>query len=205
MMIRVTYKFDSELFYIKLICGRTCFLEGYFMKPERSIGYEVKTLNNLIFRDLLSVSSRKGLDELTMMHGWIIGYLYNNRDRDIFQKNLEAEFCISRSTVTNILKLMEKKGYIRRETVSTDARLKKLVLTENGMRMHQIQMEILLEQEERLREYLSSEQLDVFLQAVRVLKAQLKKRLAIESTEEKTERTDREECMKNDKDTCVTD
>lgn len=175
------------------------------MKPERSIGYEVKTLNNLIFRDLLSVSSRKGLDELTMMHGWIIGYLYNNRDRDIFQKNLEAEFCISRSTVTNILKLMEKKGYIRRETVSTDARLKKLVLTENGMRMHQIQMEILLEQEERLREYLSSEQLDVFLQAVRVLKAQLKKRLAIESTEEKTERTDREECMKNDKDTCVTD
>ena len=73
------------------------------------------------------------------------------------------------------------------------------------MRMHQIQMEILLEQEERLREYLSPEQLDVFLQAVRVLKAQLKKRLAIESTEEKTEETDREECMKNDKDTCVTD
>ena len=107
--------------------------------------------------------------------------------------------------MTNILKLMEKKGYIRRETVSTDARLKKLVLTENGMRMHQIQMEILLEQEERLREYLSPEQLDVFLQAVRVLKTQLKKRLAIESTEEKTEETDREECMKNDKDTCVTD
>lgn len=44
--------------------------------------------------------------------------------RIIFQKDLETEFCIGRSTVTNILNLMEKKGFVRRESVSYDARLK---------------------------------------------------------------------------------
>ena len=99
------------------------------MKPERSIGYEVKTLNNLIFRDLLSVSSRKGLDELTMMHGWIIGYLYHNRDQDIFQKNLEAEFCISRSTVTNILKLISIFEQNEAQLISSHALSEKLGIT----------------------------------------------------------------------------
>ena len=172
---------------------------------DKRIGPDIQRLDRKLSRNLTMRVKEAGLDEVTMMHGWIIRYLYHNREKDVYQKDIEKMFSVRRSTVTNLIQLMEKKGYIRRETVSTDARLKKLVLTENGMRMHQIQMEILLEQEERLREYLSPEQLDVFLQAVRVLKAQLKKRLAIESTEEKTEETDREECMKNDKDTCVTD
>ena len=37
---------------------------------------------------------------------------------------------MARSTVTGVVKLMERKGLIRRESVSSDARLKKLVLTE---------------------------------------------------------------------------
>ena len=67
----------------------------------------------------------RGVDELTAMHGWILGYLCRNEHKDIFQKDIEAEFKICRSTVTNILKLMEKKGYIKRESVPYDARLKK--------------------------------------------------------------------------------
>ena len=42
-----------------------------------------------------------------------------------------------RSTVTNILQLMERKGYIERQSVPQDARLKRLILTEEGGRVHE--------------------------------------------------------------------
>lgn len=53
-------------------------------------------------------------------------------DQDFFQKDLEAALDVRRSTISSVLGLLEKKGYIRRESVSSDARLKKLVLTPSG-------------------------------------------------------------------------
>lgn len=57
-------------------------------------------------------------------------------DRNIFQKDIEQEFSISRATVSNLVQLVEKKGYISREAISEDARLKKLVLTNKGIEAH---------------------------------------------------------------------
>ncbi len=65
------------------------------------------------------------MDEVTMMHGWIIRYLYENREQDIFQKDIEQRFAVGRSTVTNLLQLMEKKGFVRRESVKTGCQVKK--------------------------------------------------------------------------------
>lgn len=157
-------------------------------RPEHPIGYEVKTLNNMIFRDMIASSARKGMDELTMMHGWILGYLYHNQEKDIFQKDLENEFCISKSTVTNIIKLMEKKGYITRESVSSDARLKKLSLTDTGLMMHQMQVEILDEQEQRLKEMISEEELKIFLHTIHTLRSKIKEGLENDSIKNKTEK-----------------
>ena len=39
--------------------------------------------------------------------------------------------------MTNILQLMERKGYIERRSVPQDARLKQLVLTEEGICFHE--------------------------------------------------------------------
>ena len=49
-----------------------------------------------------------------------------------FRKTFEKFFSIGRSTVTNIIQILEKKGYVRRESVEYDARLKKVILTERG-------------------------------------------------------------------------
>ena len=75
----------------------------------------------------------RGIDEITLMNGWIMRYLYENRKKDIFQKDIEKFFSIGRSTVTNIIQILEKKGYVRRESVEHDARLKKVILTEQGI------------------------------------------------------------------------
>lgn len=114
------------------------------MTGEKAIGFEIKTVSNLIKRRINnSIAEHRDIDQSTAMHGWVLGYLCHHQDRDIFQKDLEQQFSIRRSTATEILKLMEKKGLIERKPVSYDARLKKIVLTEKAVQTHaMIQQEI---------------------------------------------------------------
>ena len=53
-------------------------------------------------------------------------------DGEIYQKDIEEEFQIRKSTVTGILQLMEKNGFIYRESVEKDARLKRIVPTKKA-------------------------------------------------------------------------
>lgn len=96
------------------------------------IGMELRSLNNLIRRYFEFSSHRKEIETVTGNNGWIIGYLVHNADRDIFQKDLEEHFTITRSTASKVLSLMEHKGLIRRQAVARDARLRKIVLTEKA-------------------------------------------------------------------------
>ena len=98
---------------------------------------QIRRVDNLIFRKINQFARENGVEQATPMHGWIIGYLYRHRDAAVFQRDIEREFSITRSTVTNILQLMERKGYIERRSVPQDAWLKQLVLTEEGIRFHE--------------------------------------------------------------------
>ena len=64
-----------------------------------------------------------------MMQKMFLGYLDAHRDRNIYQKDLEATFHIRRSTASGILQIMVRDGLLVREPVEGDARLKRLVLT----------------------------------------------------------------------------
>ena len=63
---------------------------------------------------------------------WILEYIYVNPNRSIYQKSIETNFCIARSSASKMLVMLEKMNLIERQRVSHDARLKKLVLTETG-------------------------------------------------------------------------
>lgn len=145
---------------------------GTFNKSE-AIGPELKALNHLIQRQMLSSAVESGIDKVTVMHGWIIGYLYENRFSDIYQKDIESEFAISRSTVTNILKLMEKKGYISRISVEADARLKKICLTDEGLRTSIIIRQKIEENEYYLRSLLTEEEIKNFIYLIGKLRSKI--------------------------------
>lgn len=149
------------------------------MKHKDTLGYEVKTLENLFHRNMMSYEiAHNHMDEVTVMHGWILGFLYDNEERDIFQKDIETEFSIARSTVTCIVKLMEKKGYIRRESVEQDARLKKLVLTENGRKIHEMHINNIDILEERCTRNISQKELENFWKVAEKLKQNLEEDIA---------------------------
>lgn len=140
------------------------------MKDERHIGFEIKIVSNLIKRHFDQLSSRKEIDDLTGTNGWVIGYIARNMDRDVFQRDLEAEFSIRRSTASKILQLMERKGFIKREAVPYDARLKKLVLTEKALEIHAKSTRDIEEFEEKLSKGLTEEEINTFLAIIDKIK-----------------------------------
>ena len=69
---------------------------------------------------------------ITSIQGLVLDYLFRNRETDVFQKDLEEYLEIKGSSVTSILDNLEKNGYVRREAVDYDGRLKKLAITEKA-------------------------------------------------------------------------
>ncbi|QAT48659.1 MarR family transcriptional regulator [Caproiciproducens sp. NJN-50] len=99
------------------------------------IGMELRSLNNLIRRYFEFSSHKKEIETVTGNNGWIIGFLSENEGREIYQKDLEDRFTITRSTASKVLSLMERKNLIQRQAVTQDARLKKIVLTEKARKI----------------------------------------------------------------------
>lgn len=124
--------------------------------------FEFKRMNNLMSRYIHSGLISGGFDEITIMHGWILGFLYGNRNRKIYQRDLENRFGIAKSTVTNILKLMEKKGYVTRVEDADDARLKQLRLTKLGEDTQQETMRVLDEINKGMEDGITDDEKEVF-------------------------------------------
>lgn len=111
-------------------------------REHKQIGCVIKNADLEIKRTMLYLLRSDGIDEVTATHGFILGYLADHSDKDVFQRDLEAHLKIGRSSVTTVLNLMEKNGYVKRSLVDKDARLRKISLTEKGramdLRIHKI-------------------------------------------------------------------
>lgn len=129
------------------------------MKREDTIGFKVRTL---------SVAMRRALDigrpenGCTGTHGWVIGYLYDHRDREVYQRDIEKKFSVRRPTMTAILQLMEKNGLLERTRDENDARLKRLCLTPLALEIHERHDREIDEFEARIREGISEQELSSF-------------------------------------------
>lgn len=98
----------------------------------RPIHAELRSLTHRIHRFFQNSPNKRAVDSVTGTNGWIICYLADREDRDVFQKDIEKEFDITRSTASKVIDLMEQKGLVERQSVPYDARLRKLVLTEKS-------------------------------------------------------------------------
>ena len=76
----------------------------------------------------------------------------------VYQKDIEAEFKIRRSSVSSVLDTMEKNGYVIRKQTQQDARLKQLVLTEKAKEMSQQHREAINRFEKNLVKNMSVEE-----------------------------------------------
>lgn len=128
------------------------------MEYKKHVGGEIHRVSHLFKRVL-----DEGMPpEMTGVQGHIIGFLCHNADREVFQRDIEAEFGIRRSTATGILQLMEKNGFLRREPVDYDARLKKLVLTPKALALNESVVARIRAVESQAVQGIDSGQLEIF-------------------------------------------
>ena len=131
--------------------------------PTDHIGFQIRTLSNLISRKINQMVSDEE-ETLTAHQSWVLDYLTKNHNQDIFQRDIEKKFSTRRSTASHMLQLMEKNGYIRRISSPDDARMKKLIITEKGIEAQKRMKDRLYRFEEIFQSGLSSEDLQYLKQ-----------------------------------------
>ena len=124
---------------------------------------EFRALNNLIRRYLFFSSHTEDIKSITGNNAWIIRYLADNEGSNIYQKDIEEYFTITRSTASRVLSLMEKKELISRESVAIDARLKRILLTDKARQVETLMTEDSLRLEKDLFKGFSQEEIDNLL------------------------------------------
>ncbi|MDO4976572.1 MAG: MarR family transcriptional regulator [Eubacteriales bacterium] len=146
------------------------------------VGKTIKCLNNLIMRNAGFARHCGSMDqgktlELTPMQGWIMAYLYFHRDQVIYQKNLEAEFSIPKSTLATMLKQMAERGYIRRESGEYDTRLKRIYLSEEGEKIQKDFIRSFKSIDQYMCQGIPEEELEAFVATGLKMKSNLERNL----------------------------
>lgn len=112
--------------------------------------------------------------DLTILQKSILHFiLFETMQRDLYQKDLEKEFKVRRSTASENLRLLEKKGYLYRECAKEDARLKKIIPTEKAVCLRGQLLKSIERTEERIRQGIPEEDLRVFFRVLKQISANL--------------------------------
>ena len=131
------------------------------MEDEFCIGKAIHMVGNQMKRLADNAAAEYGL---TSIQSRIIRFLYlESKKRDVYQKDIEEEFNIRRSSVSSVLQLLEKKGYIERVSVEKDGRLKKIILTGTGKLIQEKVHSLIQEGEQKLKDELTEEELKIFI------------------------------------------
>lgn len=115
---------------------------------EKDCGAWINLLSHKVKQRLNATLQNLGI---TGVQSRVIYYiLVHCKDGPVFQRDIENAFGLSRSTATGILQLMERNGYIRRESVARDARLKKIVPTQKAETLRASLLETMRQMEFKL-------------------------------------------------------
>ena len=149
------------------------------MEHEKKIGIQIRNTNNIIRRVITNQPTSKLMDKLTGTNTWLLAYIGEQTDKgkDVFQRDIEENFGITRSCVSKVITLMEQKGFIERKEVEHDARLKKLVLTEEAAKYAAKMREDSMEMEKKITAGFSEEEKDKLLEFLERIVTNLEKDL----------------------------
>ena len=118
---------------------------------------------------------KEALERITNANRWVIGFLaeHEQRGKDVYQRDLEETFCVTRSTVSKVLDLMVQKGLVERQAVPHDARLKKLKLTPKALDLSEKMQAYAEEVEREVTLGFSQEEIDTLLDYIERIRRNL--------------------------------
>lgn len=142
---------------------------------RKIVGYEIKTLDNLITRKILETAKKEGYPALTTVQIRIMRYLFMNRDKEVYQRDIEKKFVVRRSTASGILNTMEKNEMLERVPSDLDLRLKRVVLTDKYIDRIELLEKLIEKFQDELLVGITDAELNTFFSVVDKMKDNLNK------------------------------
>lgn len=135
---------------------------------KEHVVYEIKTLSNLIDRDLMLAHKNMFNNLVTPTQLQIIKYILNHKET--FQSDLEKYLKVRRSTISGILKTMERNNIIKKIKSENDDRINKIELADICKdKITKVKKEA-LNYEEKLTFNISEQELKIFLNVIEKIK-----------------------------------
>lgn len=132
---------------------------------SKKIGKEIRVLQSLMTRYIIKHMKDSKNKLLSAIQIDIMLYLSNAKE-SIYQKDLEKEFNLRKSTISGILQTMKKNKIIDKLESKQDIRSKQIFLTENGSKTCQECVEKITKLEKLLLKEVNTEDLEIFLKVI---------------------------------------
>ena len=132
-------------------------------KNKLKLGLDISKIHHIISRKMDASVISAIDDNLTVSQAYVIDFIsIEGKDKEIFQKDLEREFDLKRSSISLMLNNMEKSDLIERVPVTEDARLKKIILTQKSIKIYEKISTAIDSIENKLSENITPEEIKVF-------------------------------------------
>ncbi|CAH1220647.1 Transcriptional regulator SlyA [Paenibacillus auburnensis] len=119
----------------------------------RDIGMKIRGMANTRLSEL----------GLNTQQGQMMGYIFENQDKGVIQKDLADHFNRTGASITSMLQGLEKKGYIKREIPKENERQKRIYLLQKGADLVEEFDEIFMEVENSITRGLTEEESETFM------------------------------------------
>lgn len=139
---------------------------------ERSASLELRRLTNHVRRKLMTFKGA-GDRRQTSSHFYIISFIASKGKEPVFQRDIDKKFSLRRPTTTEILKLMERNGLIKKKPVEKDLRLKRVVLTAKAKRVNDSFETFLEDMEQQMSKDISDDEMETFFKVVTKMRENL--------------------------------
>ena len=143
---------------------------------QRNVISEIKNLNNCMVKKLFTLGKKE--DEKfhpRPLQVEIITYLIENKDKTIYQKDIEEKLKISKAAVSDVLNSMECRGIITKEADVCDARRKRIIISKKAIETHDVMMKRLDSLNDSILDGISEDELNIFYKVIEKLKENMKK------------------------------
>ncbi|MGT2958377.1 MarR family transcriptional regulator [Streptococcus bovimastitidis] len=93
---------------------------------------DLRELTHQIEQISEEIAKKYAIDHLSGPQGHVLVFLHKNPDTEIYVKDIEIKLGISKSVASNLVKRMEKNGFIEVFPSQTDKRYKQVIMTQKG-------------------------------------------------------------------------
>jgi len=110
---------------------------------------------------------------ITSRQSKILLFILHNQEKPVYQKDIEAFFSMRSSTITSIMGYLEKGGFLMRSPCETDARAKRITVTQKGRDLRRVIAGLLYRQEAQVTRGMSPEETALLRRLLRRVSANL--------------------------------